>query len=974
LLSFLLSCSGLAAARADSPKFVVVLYPHNSDGIPGNALVDQGIRPTFASGSLERIEVYNEYLDTARAPDAAQQQLQVDYLRRKYAGRRVDLVIAGLSSGLDFALRYREEIFPGVPIVFCAVDEREVRSRKLPRDVVGVPLKTDMPATLDLALRFHPHTEQVFVIAGKDAFDAFWEAEARKAFHAYEDKLEFVYLSGLPMLDLLRTTADLPDRSIIYYLHVLQDGTGKSLVLADVLQELASAANVPIYGHLDSYVGRGIVGGRVWSFEAEGKNAARLGLRILAGERPESIGVRQTSENSYLFDWRQLRRWGIREDDLPPDSDVRFRDESFWAVHKWTIIGVTSLCVTEALLIIGLLVQRMNRRRAEKRFRQVVESVPIGMVMIGEDGNIILANAYLQRLFGYRKEEMLGRPVEMLVPERFRGEHPAQRARFLASPEPRLMGEGGDLFGRRKDGSEFPVEIGLTPVRSEQGTSVLATIIDITQRRLAERALEASERRYRTLFDNANDAIFLETENDDIIGVNQRACDLLGYSREELLAMKVPNLQAPEVRGLPGTVIKGELATHQDHAFEGLDVHRNGRRIPVEITDAVIEENGGRFVLSIVRDITERKQAEDALRESEARFRLMADAAPILVWASGPDKACTYFNRPWLEFTGRSLEQELGNGWAESVHADDMARCLKVYTTHFDARQPFEVEYRLRRHDGEYRWILDRGVPRHTPSGEFAGYIGACIDVTDRKHAEQELRTSYRRQQNLASRLLTAQESERRRIARELHDDLSQGLALLAVEMEVLSRKPPETVAQVAECLQELAANVKELSSSVHDLSHRLHPSKLEQLGLVASVGGLCKELTQAKGLPIVFAPKEVPDGIPEHVALCLYRIVQEALGNIIKHSGARHATVELTGPSDSVCLRVIDDGDGFDPNLTDGKGGLGLVSMRERLRLVGGELAIHSRLGGGTRIEVRVPLHATGQPHMALKRELAGI
>src|SRR5262249_44050725 len=204
LLSFPLFCPGLAAARADSAKLVVVLYPHNSDGSPGNALVDQGIRSTFASGSSDRIEVYNEYLDTARAPDAAQQRLQVDYLRRKYAGRRVDLVIAGLSSGLDFALRYREEIFPGIPIVFYALDEREIRGRKLPHDVVGVPLKMDMPATLDLALRFHPHTERVFVIAGKASFDAFWEAEARQAFRAYEDKLEFVYLTGLPMLDLLR--------------------------------------------------------------------------------------------------------------------------------------------------------------------------------------------------------------------------------------------------------------------------------------------------------------------------------------------------------------------------------------------------------------------------------------------------------------------------------------------------------------------------------------------------------------------------------------------------------------------------------------------------------------------------------------------------------------------------------------------------------------------------------------------------
>jgi PAS domain S-box-containing protein len=150
-------------------------------------------------------------------------------------------------------------------------------------------------------------------------------------------------------------------------------------------------------------------------------------------------------------------------------------------------------------------------------------------------------------------------------------------------------------------------------------------LVDVTERKRAEKALQDSERRYRTLFEKANDAIFLETEDDDIIAVNQRACDLLGYSREELLAMKVSDLQAPEVRGRPGTVIKGELEKHQDNPFEGLDLHRDGRKIPVEITDAVIVENGQRLVLSIVRDITERKQAEEALCQALREVRRLKD-------------------------------------------------------------------------------------------------------------------------------------------------------------------------------------------------------------------------------------------------------------------------------------------------------------------------------------------------------------
>jgi PAS domain S-box-containing protein len=142
----------------------------------------------------------------------------------------------------------------------------------------------------------------------------------------------------------------------------------------------------------------------------------------------------------------------------------------------------------------------------------------------------------------------------------------------------------------------------------------------------------------------------------------------------------------------------------------------------------------------VSRDITERKLAEERVRESEERFRNMADMAPVMIWCSGTDKLCTFFNKVWLNFTGRTLEQELGNGWAGGVHRDDFDRCLAIYSSSFDKREEFQMEYRLRRADGVYQWILDSGVPRFTPSGVFEGYIGSCIDVTDFKKAQERFR------------------------------------------------------------------------------------------------------------------------------------------------------------------------------------------------------------------------------------------
>src|SRR6516165_11417172 len=148
------------------------------------------------------------------------------------------------------------------------------------------------------------------------------------------------------------------------------------------------------------------------------------------------------------------------------------------------------------------------------------------------------------------------------------------------------------------------------------------------------------------------------------------------------------------------------------------------------------------LIVSLVIQRSRWKRAENALRESEARFRMMADTAPVMVWMSGPDMLCNFFNKPWLEFTGRTMEQEMGNGWSEGVHTGDLQHCLETYASGFRARQPFTMEYRLRRANGEYRWVLDTGVPRYRPEGEFAGYIGSAIDITDRRQAEAALRES----------------------------------------------------------------------------------------------------------------------------------------------------------------------------------------------------------------------------------------
>jgi signal transduction histidine kinase len=228
------------------------------------------------------------------------------------------------------------------------------------------------------------------------------------------------------------------------------------------------------------------------------------------------------------------------------------------------------------------------------------------------------------------------------------------------------------------------------------------------------------------------------------------------------------------------------------------------------------------------------------------------------------------------------------------------------------------------------------------------------IISTSRKLAEE-------RMLELSRQLIGAQEKERTRIARELHDDLNQRLALLSLDVEQLGRQPPSSADEFRRRTHELWTGIRSISTDIHRIAYQLHPSKLDTLGLVAAVRGLCKEISTRQLLRVEFIHRNVPGSLSQDLALCLFRIVQEALSNVIKHSGAQEARVELTGSAQAIQLRIADVGAGFDIETAKKRGGLGLISMQERLRMVGGEISIKSQPLRGTQIDVQIPLTAQG-------------
>lgn len=377
-------------------------------------------------------------------------------------------------------------------------------------------------------------------------------------------------------------------------------------------------------------------------------------------------------------------------------------------------------------------------RISEEKFSKAFRQSPLGFTITStKDHRYIEVNDTYERITGWQRAEVIGRSpldIELWV-------DPSRRIEFID----RLLTEGSvrgiEVAFRTKDGQ---VRIGLTSaelieINGEQ--CALSVIADITGVRQAEEARRISEHRFSQFFSTLPEYCYMTSATGEILDVNPAACDGLGYKREELLGKPLSSLYAPDSARRLIDLVDKLKRTNTLHNEEMVVLTKAGKRRTILLNAGGVKDTNGNvaYVASVQVDITQRKKIIQTLEESEKRFRLVANAAPVMIWMSGPDKLCTYFNQPWLEFTGRSLQAEMGNGWAENVHPEDLSSCLETYGKAFDRREPFEMEYRLRRHDTEYRWVVDLGTPRFLRDGSFAGYIGSCIDITERKLAQESL-------------------------------------------------------------------------------------------------------------------------------------------------------------------------------------------------------------------------------------------
>ena len=991
----------------------------------------------------------------------------------------------------------------------------------------------------------------------------------------------------------------------------------------------------------------------------------------------------------------------------PADSDTeRYWQVSYHPLHgpDGTVQGVQAIVQditkqrrAEQELRAEIVARRKAQdtlSRSEQRLRELIEAAPDAVVIIRRDGKIMLVNRQTERIFGYQRQELIGRDIELLVPERLRGRHVEHRQRYSRDPRLRPMGADLDLAARHRNGREIPVEISLSPLESEEGMIVFCSIRDVSERKRAEDALRKSEQQYRDLYDNSPDMYCsVDADSGKITRCNQTVADKTGFRKDEIVGRHLFEMYHPEC--LPEAK-RAFHAFHQHGEVRNAELQlrrADGGRIDVSLNVSAIRDEAGKILRSrsVWRDISQKKRAERAETRTaelnkantllakeiaeraqiektlrlvlegtsavvgadfyralvrhlaaalETRFAFVSRCHPsvesriqiLAIWedddflepfeydikgtpcehvfadgsADFAAHVCALFPEdqwlktnniesylaiPLFDSTANSIghmgvmhvepmsgtmpresvlrvfaaraaaelersqavqaihlsveryrslvdtichgveeidaegiitvanpahhrlyeyeEGELiGTSILELVATDAEREELREYLRLMVEQQPPPVPYvgRKRTKSGKlidiqvdwdykrdaegrvtgfisiitdttereraraalvesetrardqlaelehlyltspvglclmdtslrflrinqwladingvsveshigrtlrdivpeiaqsmesvYRKVVETGEPvfdvmasgatpaqpdkvRHflanyyplkTADGVVWGLSSIVQDVTERERIERELRRSHEdlelrvrartaQLMNANARLINAQEDERRRIARELHDDFNQRLALISVELEVLEQESTESGGQAVERLHKLATTTKQLSSDIHQLSHQLHPAKLDQLGLVAAARSYCAEISRQNEVQIAFTARDVPTTLPQPTALCLYRVIQEALRNVVKHSQAADACVELIGSGDAINLRITDSGVGFDLAQTTEHEGLGIVSMRERVRAVNGEISIHTGPGEGTRVEVSVPLSAS--------------
>ncbi len=664
----------------------------------------------------------------------------------------------------------------------------------------------------------------------------------------------------------------------------------------------------------------------------------------------------------------------------------------------------------------ALQLQVTERMRAEEKFRGLLESAPDAMVIVDSDGKIRIVNTQVDSLFGYSREELIGQSVEMLIPERYRAKHFNHRTGYVRNAKARAMGAGLELAGLRKDGSEFPVDISLSPLETEEGTLVTAAVRDITERKRTEALLQKSE---ESLVEAQRSAHIGSWEWD--IPTNTVTWSDEMFRRYGLEPQSIPldygeflKRVPPEDRQMIDDAVQHSYREHSPFEFDHRVVWRDGSIHWLHARgNVVVDESGNPTrMFGTGQDIDERQRIEAERARRTKQLQALADASLMIHSAPSLDVAIKAVAKHAREIIGAHQSFAIfvpptplskGGNRGNAIHHISLSDKYAAYQSN-DAKPDGSEIYPIVLTDNRPMRLTQAELQAHPSWRDFARFavkhpplrgwlavpmIGreGCsigqIHVSDKYDGEfteddeailvelanvasvaienaqllQEVRASRESLRMLSNRLVDSQENERRHIARELHDELGQTLTGLKMELETAARLSSDVR---RETLFDALSQVSELLSQVRSLSQELRPAVLDDLGLMPALLSLIERYNAQTQIQVDLKQRGLEDQrFPSNVETTVYRIVQEALTNVARYAEVNKASVRVWADSQLMHVHVEDQGVGFDPEAALAAGASsGLVGMRERALLLGGQLELESAPGNGTRITAELPLH----------------
>lgn len=433
-----------AESRAAEPRRVLMLHAFNYT-FPATTLIADGARKRLLERSPQPLEIDADFLDLARNTDAEYESRIAMFLRAKYQKRAPDVVITLGSAALPFIVRHRDDVAPNAPVVFTAISPQNYGASRLPPNVTGIITEFNLDKTLALAERLQPEASRLFVIAGSGAVDRLWQSTARKTIEDRQRKFEVTYLFERSYANLVEEVSKIPRDSIVMLLTVFADSEGNAYVPAQVAGSLSAVSPAPLYAPYDTYIGNGIVGGFVETFESVGVRAADMALQILAGKDPATIVPQTNPGQTYRVDHRAMARWGLQETKLPPDTVVLFKEPTIWTEHRGAVVAAILIVALQSLIVAALLFQRRRRLRAENLLKESEERMTfaaaaanIGLWQFDRDRNELWATEHCRSMFGIARDAPLTRNTFLSAVHPDDLQTATQALRSLATEQPAI--------------------------------------------------------------------------------------------------------------------------------------------------------------------------------------------------------------------------------------------------------------------------------------------------------------------------------------------------------------------------------------------------------------------------------------------------------------------------------------------------------------------------------------------------------